>query len=274
MSKKRSSGRSDDQWVGSFAGKPSLAMQPARRRKPIPTPVLLLAIVMLIVSLFALMFLTGYLNAEDVVEEYLVSNDLVTVSKGDGAHVFSPAGETPTTGLIFYPGAKVEHDAYAPLMQMIAEQGYFCVLVEMPLRMAAFEPSAAAHFIGEYPAIEQWYVGGHSLGGAMAARFLADNPDAAEGLLLLAAYSDKDLSATDLRVLSVTADQDKVMDREEYETCKANLPASFEEHEITGGNHAGFGSYGDQDDDGWAEIESLEQQRITADLVAGWLKGE
>lgn len=36
------------------------------------------------------------------------------------------------TGLIFYPGAKVEETAYAPVMDGLAQQGIFCVTVKLP----------------------------------------------------------------------------------------------------------------------------------------------
>lgn len=40
------------------------------------------------------------------------------------------------TGLIFYPGGKVQYEAYAPLLYHLAENGIFCVLLHMPGNLA------------------------------------------------------------------------------------------------------------------------------------------
>ena len=89
----------------------------------------------------------------------------------DGKIVFEPEGATK--GFIFYPGGKVEYTAYIPLMQACAEEGILCVLVEMPFHLAVFDVNAADGIQKEYPEIEEWYIGGHSLGGSMAASYLA-----------------------------------------------------------------------------------------------------
>ena len=46
----------------------------------------------------------------------------------------------------------------------------------------------AQEVIAAYPEIQHWAVGGHSLGGAMAARFVYQHPGAIQGLALWAAY--------------------------------------------------------------------------------------
>ena len=183
----------------------------------------------------------------------------------DGVIVFEPEGATK--GFIFYPGGKVEHTAYIPLMQACAEKGILCVLVEMPFNLAVFDVSAADGIQNEYPQIEDWYIGGHSLGGSMAASYLADNADDYEGLVLLGSYSTADLSATDLAVLSVFGSEDKVMNREKYENNKSNLPDDFTEVVIDGGCHAYFGMYGAQDGDGTPTITNEQQIRITVDNI-------
>lgn len=76
---------------------------------------------------------------------------------------FSP--QEPTVGMIFYPGGKVQCEAYAPLMLACAQRGIFCVLVRMPGNLAVLHPDAADGIPEKYPQIESWYIGGHSLGG-------------------------------------------------------------------------------------------------------------
>ena len=183
----------------------------------------------------------------------------------DGTLIFEPEGATK--GLIFYPGGKVEHTAYIPLMQACAEQNILCVLVEMPFRLAVFDVNAADGIRQEHPEIEDWYIGGHSLGGSMAASYLADHVEDYEGLILLGSYATADLSATDLAVLSVFGSEDTVMNREKYEENKSNLPADFSEYVIDGGCHAYFGTYGAQDGDGTPRISNQEQIRLTVEKI-------
>ena len=183
----------------------------------------------------------------------------------DGRIVFEPAGATK--GLIFYPGGKVEHTAYIPLMQACAEKGILCVLVEMPFHLAVLDINAADGIQQEYPDIEDWYIGGHSLGGSMAASYLADHPEDYKGLILLGSYSTADLSATDLAVLSVFGSEDTVMNREKYEENKQNLPSDFTEQVLVGGCHAYFGMYGAQDGDGTPVMTNEEQIRLTVEHI-------
>ena len=149
--------------------------------------------------------------------------------------------EAPTAGLIFYPGGKVENTAYAPLMRACAENGILCALVRMPGNLAVLDANAAAH--------EKDF----------------------DGLILLAAYSTKDLSQTPLRVLSVYGSEDGVMNRESYEKNGANLPADTTEVLLDGGCHAQFGSYGPQDGDGIPTISGEEQVRQTAEAIAAFI---
>ena len=152
-------------------------------------------------------------------------------------------------------------------MESLAEKGMLCILVEMPFRLAVFDMDAAEGIQEQYPEIENWYIGGHSLGGAMAAAYLSENVDDYEGLVLLGSYSTANLSETDLAVLSVYGSEDGVLNREKYEECKVNLPVDFEEVVIDGGCHAYFGMYGVQKGDGTPGIGNEEQIEMTAEAV-------
>ena len=118
-----------------------------------------------------------------------------------------------------------------------------------------------------YPQIKEWYIGGHSLGGAMAASYVEKHTDDYEGLILLGAYSTADLSNTDLKVLSLYGSEDGVMDRAKYEECRPNLPSDAVEIVIEGGCHAYFGMYGEQKGDGVSRIEPEDQIRQSADAI-------
>lgn len=176
--------------------------------------------------------------------------------------------QEPTAGLIFYPGGKVENTAYAPLLRACAEKGLLCALVRMPGNLAVLDVNAADGLREKRPDITTWFIAGHSLGGAMAANYAAAHSDDYSGLILLAAYSTKDLTQTPLRVLSVYGSEDRVMNRESYKRNWANLPADTTEVILEGGCHAQFGSYGLQDGDGTPTISGEEQVRQTADAIA------
>lgn len=122
----------------------------------------------------------------------------------------------------------------------------------------------------QFPDLEHWYIAGHSLGGAMAANYTATHSEDYDGLILLAAYSTKDLTQTSLRVLSIYGSEDSVLNRDSYEKDWANLPADTTEVILGGGCHAQFGGYGPQDGDGIPSISSEEQIRQTAEAIAAF----
>lgn len=186
----------------------------------------------------------------------------------DGVTVFAP--EKPTAGLIFYPGGKVEHTAYAPLLRTCAEKGFLCALVRMPCNLAVFNINGADGIQEQFPDVEHWYISGHSLGGAIAASYAASHADELDGLILLAAYSTKDLTQTSLRVLSIYGSEDGVLNRESFDENRVNLPADTTEIILDGGCHAQFGSYGPQDGDGTPTISGEEQIKQTAEAITAF----
>ena len=198
-----------------------------------------------------------YYRADAYAREAMAGSDTVTVTQSGKLTVFAP--KMAEAGFIFYPGGKVEHTAYAPLLLELAEHNILCVLVKMPLNLAVLNMDAAEGIPEQFPDVDSWYIGGHSLGGSMAASFAADNAGDFEGLILLAAYSTADLSETDLEVLSLYGSQDGVLNMEKYEQYRTNLPETATEALISGGNHAQFGSYGRQEGDGEASITPQAQ---------------
>lgn len=215
-------------------------------------------------------YLGDYYRADNEAIGEFLPQDTMWKENADGTIVFEP--EAATKGLIFYPGGKVEHMAYIPLMQACAEEGIACVLVEMPFRLAVLDINAADGIQEQYPQVEDWYIGGHSLGGSMAAAYLEKDPDAYEGLILLGSYSTADLSQTDLAVLSIFGSEDTVMNREKYDDNKSNLPEGFTEVVLDGGCHAYFGMYGAQDGDGTPTISNEDQIYMTAHYIVSAVK--
>lgn len=196
-------------------------------------------------------------------------NALEAMMRGEtNGRVTAFVPEGVKAGLIFYPGGLVDHAAYAPLMEMLMERGMLCLLTEMPFDLAVLDADAAEGLIGKHPEVSRWLIGGHSLGGAMAADYAAKHPQDFEGLVLLGAYAQADLSRTEMRVLSIFGSEDGVMNRGKYEEYLDHYPKRFEEIVIEGGNHAQFGDYGKQKGDGAAQITAKEQQKQTVDAIA------
>ncbi len=210
-------------------------------------------------------YVSIYYHADTTAWEALPSDNDVTVTEQDGALIFAP--QEPRAGFIFYPGGKVEYQAYSPLLHTLAKEGFLCIAVKMPFNLAVFNPTAADGWQERYPAIQRWYIGGHSLGGSMAAVYASQHSQQLEGLILLAAYSAEDLSQSGLQVLSVYGSEDGVLNREKYQAHLSHLPADYQELVIQGGCHAWFGSYGRQEGDGEPTISPEEQRRQTVQFI-------
>jgi len=239
----------------------SLSFNRKRLKITLITVFLILAVLFTVCSIYVSDF---YRADTEAIDAFLP--EAVSTREKDGVIYFEPEGAS--AGLIFYPGGKVEYLAYIPLMRAIAQQGITCALVEMPFNLAVLDVNAADGIREEYPEIEHWYLGGHSLGGSMAASYLEKNIEFFDGLILLGSYSTADLSETDLSVLSVYGSEDRVMNKEKYEANKTNLPLDFKELVIQGGCHAYFGMYGAQDGDGIPTITNQEQIIKTAEAIA------
>ena len=226
--------------------------------------------VLLVIGIGSYAYVSDYYHADETALEAMsYQTDSVQVGQDDDVIWFAP--EDPTAGLIFYPGGKVENRAYAPLLRACAENGILCALVRMPGNLAVLDANAADGLQQEHPEVTTWYIAGHSLGGAMASNYAAAHDEDYDGLILLAAYSTKDLTGTPLRVLSVCGSEDGVLDWESYEKNRANLPADTTEVVLDGGCHAQFGFYGAQDGDGVPTITGEEQIRQTAEAIVAFV---
>jgi predicted alpha/beta-hydrolase family hydrolase len=177
--------------------------------------------------------------------------------------VFRPRDKEPRVGIVLYPGGRVDPRAYAPAARALARQGHLVVIVPMPLNLAFFRPSAASQVIDAFPEVTRWAVGGHSLGGAMAARFAYRSSGAADGLVLWASYpaESDDLSDRGIAVSSIYGTRDGLATLEKIDASRPLLPPSTFWVPVEGGNHAQFGWYGPQAGDNQATIGRAEQQQ-------------
>ena len=229
---------------------------PLRKKLLIAGRIVLLVLVILAGAFF--WYVSDYYRAEDMALEVMAQDSGISVQ--ENLTILSPSYPTDTA-IIFYPGAKVEAEAYLPLLDQIRQTGVTCVLVHMPFHMAIFNPDAAEAVIPQFPEIQHWYIAGHSMGGAMASKFASEHPDQVEGLILMGAY-----------IYGEYPDENTL-------TIYGSLNQSVEDHidytenivEIEGGNHAQFGNYGPQKGDLPATISAQEQQEQTVAAIEGFL---
>lgn len=198
------------------------------------------------------------------------SDELAQVERA-GWLSFIPASDPVSSGFIFYPGGRVAPEAYAPLTRALAAAGSLAVIIPMPLNLAVLNWQAASAVIDANPQIQTWVIGGHSLGGAMAARYAHDNPDKIAGLALLAAYPEAhlDFRGLGLAVAVVYGDRDGLASAAEVEASFAMLPEDARIVLIPGANHAQFGWYGEQAGDNPARISRQAQhEAMVAAILA------
>jgi hypothetical protein len=190
------------------------------------------------------------------------------------AITFTPKAKAPAIGFVLYPGGLVDPRAYAPVARALAVRGFLVAIVPMPERSALGGVDRANDVIAAHPGITGWYLGGHSLGGVVAARYAASHASKLKGVVLWATYLDgtDDLSKSALPFVSIAASEDGLATPAKVDAAKKWLPTSTRFLMIEGGNHAQFGSYGDQEGDKPAVLARPHQQAIVAGATSHFLR--
>lgn len=241
-----------------------------KKTKAIKITVISLITIILIFIIASYVYIQDYYHAESQVMSEIATmvnnsdGDIAVYQEDDGRIALVP--DDIKAGIIFYPGGKVESEAYYPLLEKLAEKGYLCVLLKVRWNLAVMDINKADGIIDDYPDVKEWYVAGHSLGGSVAAMYVNKHEDLFDGLILLGSYSTENISDTNLKVLSIYGSEDGVLNRDNYAKYAYNLPY-YEEHILDGGCHAYFGNYGPQKGDGEPKLSVEEQQNMTADII-------
>ena len=227
-------------------------------------------------------------------------------------------------GLVFYPGALVERTAYSPIATELSDRGIVVVVANLEpsrvllsvnnynLKEKVMRMISDALFLGgDIWEVEEWSIGGHSMGCFAAIATVAKELSSTIKKIVLygvGSYPDKTYVAdcpplrdvTGVKVLVINGSNDKIATStvfsgpEKEKIFRENMPpapplasssgdsvadksASYTYFEtIHGGNHAGCASYGPQTfpiADGVRSITLEEQQRQTAELTAKFLLG-
>jgi len=221
------------------------------------------AAAILLLCIAFLIYTGQYYHADESANAALTSDDTVKVMQTEYGWLFD--GPSEMDALIFYPGGKVEETAYAPMLHHLAGQGMDACLVKMPFRLAVFGANKADQVMKQHDYVH-WYIGGHSLGGVMAANYSAEHSSQLTGVFMLAAYPSK-LMDENTRAIQIYGSEDGVLNMGKLEEAKKYLPDNSEQFIIEGGNHAQFGNYGKQDRDGNAAISDEDQQHRTVEII-------
>ena len=228
------------------------------------------ALFALILLFYGLILMFTYRGTPEAMEKW---NEHSYVKKNQ-YYRFEAKGEKQAT-LLFYTGALVEPQAYVGIAQGLAQNGITTYVIESSLNLPIFEMGTMESIVKEEK-LDKVYVAGHSLGGVVASldAVTLQKENHLAGLILLASYPDKsvDFSSSDIPVLSIVASHDKILNWEKYEASKSRLPKSSEELMIEGGNHSGFGMYGEQKGDGKASISNKEQQQKVIEKLTEFMK--
>ncbi len=240
-----------------------------KKRPSVRRIVLISVAIFLLIGIGYAIYWLQPMQATQVAQRAMQSNQHVTVSNQSEWISFLPAATSPVAAIIFYPGAKVDPVAYALYMRAFADKGYGAFIVKMPLNLAIFGVNRAADVIAAYPHIHTWVIGGHSLGGVFASQFAASQP-VIKGLLLYASYPASNMSQrTGLTVISIYGTNDGLATPAKVAAARPLLPPTTQYIAIQGGIHGYFGDYGIQPGDGQPAIPRTQarQEIIAASLA-------
>jgi predicted esterase len=249
-----------------------MADKPAPRATKKLIGLLILLLLVVALSFLVIRWVTSERQPLPEAVEALDSDVLVKVAQEPWL-VFAPAQSTPDTGFIFYPGGRIDPRGYAPLMKAIAAEGYLVVVPEMPLNIAAFRPNIAGEIIAHYPDISRWVIGGHSVGGTMAAQYANAHREAIDGLAIWASYpaDNADLSDSNLPVVLIYGSRDPRVNDASVSERRQLLPDYADYIRIEGGDHHQFGSYEIDPEDHHATMDRVSQQRQIIQATLGLL---
>lgn len=232
-----------------------------------------LLVLLVIIAAGASAYLLNPFDPDARAREAMKGNSRVEVLNARKWIQFSSKQTEQGLPIIFYPGALVEPGSYAPLASQLAENGHSVYVVKMPLDLAIFGSDRGNLLLEKLPDTS-FIMGGHSLGGVMASRFVHKHQDRIKGIFYLASYPDSkgSLSSSSLSALSILGTKDGIVNQEAWEAAKPNLPAATTFISIEGGNHEQFSSYGHQKGDLPADISAEDQLLMTTHAIEEWLK--
>lgn len=196
-------------------------------------------------------------------------------------------------GIIFFPGALVNHTSYASVASKLSDKGILVVVVSLePIRFdnntetnkqRALKAMQEVVFENDIT-VDEWTLSGHSAGAAVAMNLVSEMQIGINRMVLCGAtkksFEENAVSRnSNAKVLLVNASEDGIVKRAST-SQKSPSSTSNDRKEskcktthimIEGGNHAGFGHYGPQDLDGVRSITLEQQQAIFVEKTVEFL---
>jgi hypothetical protein len=233
---------------------------------------LLIGVLILILITLSFSFFYIQSNTYNPTAEAFQAMSQRNVSQEKNWIVFEP--EQAKANLIFYPGGFVEPESYSVMAQKLSKENIRVFILKMPINLSIINTDAFKDVMSLSKYEGPWFIGGHSLGGTSAILGYHKHQNLkVEGIILLASYGTEsaDLSDNSIKVLSIKASDDQILDEDAYSKRKEQLPETTEYKIITGGNHSGFGFYGQQEKDGIASISSMDQHEIFTEWMTDFI---
>ncbi len=231
----------------------------------------ILTIILIVAGAFTY-YVSDYYHADAAAMVALNSTTSYTVENTDDSITFTPTANKSGTGIIYYPGGKVQPDAYSVVASKLAMNGYTTIIVKMPFNLAIFGVYKADGIIRSHPEISSWVITGHSLGGVFASEYALKNPDKIKGVVYLAAYPSTNASNASFNALSIRGSLDNLTKPEDISGNLNKFPVNTTFITIEGGNHYNNGNYGAQAGDNNSTITREEQQLQTINAIIQFIK--
>lgn len=188
-------------------------------------------------------------------------------------------------GLILFPGALVEHRAYASVAKRLSDEGIVVILFNtetfhrLPMSLLGCDlyNVRKAIVVAEtkyHLTVQEWSLGGHSLGGFTAQQLVVQEPTFFRNVILWANYRPLILGNTSVNTLVIQATRDGVCEscrkdpeRQQFLDSFARIRGRKKLHDIEGGNHGGFGDYAKQtfpnsDKDRTISLEAMHKEIV------------
>ncbi|MFA0832708.1 MAG: alpha/beta hydrolase [Methanobacterium formicicum] len=233
--------------------------------------IIILAIILIGAAYFAY-YVSDYYHADTRALAALNSTESYTVLNTADSVTFTPTANLSTTGIIFYPGAKVQPESYSIIASQLAANGYTTIIVKMPFNLAFFGVNRADEVIANHTEISSWVIGGHSLGGVFASDYAVNHQDKIKGVVYLASYPSTNASNATFKALSIRGSLDNLTKVDDISSNLDKFPTNTTFITIPGGNHFNFGDYGIQSGDNNSTITREQQQNQTVNAILEFLK--
>lgn len=233
--------------------------------------IIILAIIVMGTGIFSY-YVSDYYPADTTALVALNSTDSYSVQNTDNSITFTPTGNKSSTGIIYYPGGKVQPEAYSVVASKLAINGYTIIIVKMPFNLAILGVDRADEVINNHPEITSWIIAGHSLGGVFASEYAVKHQDKIKGVVYLAAYPSTNASNASFKALSIRGSLDNLTTSKDISTNIDKFPANTTFITIEGGNHYNNGNYGVQSGDKNSTITREEQQQQIVNSILQFIK--